>query len=274
MAVPTPVRFNLHKYGVARGVDASQWPRWAGIVPDGEAHALDFVEVLVVHHGQATLHTAGVRLPIRGPSIVVTRPGVERRIALRDALDVDVVVFPERDGHRVGVPVALGGIGAGAAPITESDAGELAAVGRLVNRELAMGLADAPPMLDALLTQFLLRLRRAWPMAAAGSAPRVLVRFERLLEQHFRHDHDVAAYAGRLGVTADYLSAAARAHAGCSAKALIERRLMREATYLLTATERRIADVAADLGYDEPSHFSRAFRRWCGTSPQRVRASR
>jgi AraC family transcriptional activator of pobA len=274
MALPTRVRFRHHKYGVARGIDASRWPGWTGIVPDGEAHTLDFVEVLIVHAGQATVHASGTRVPVRGPSIVVTRPDVERRVQVEDPLDVDVVVFPERVVHQLGVPIALSGIGSGAAPVPAADAGDLAAVGRLLHRELTAGLADAPLMLDALLTQFLVRLRRAWPAGGALAKPRVLIRFERLLERHFQQDHRVAAYADRLGVTADHLSAVAREHTGCSAKSLIERRLMREATALLTSTERRVADIAADLGYDEPSHFSRAFRRWAGTSPQRLRATR
>ena len=54
----------------------------------------------------------------------------------------------------------------------------------------------------------------------------------------------------------------------------IEGRLMREATVALTMPGRLVADVAVELGYDEPSHFSRAFRRWAGVTPVRLRSRR
>jgi len=40
----------------------------------------------------------------------------------------------------------------------------------------------------------------------------------------------------------------------------------------LAATELTFADIAALLGFDEPSAFFRAFRRWTGTTPSRYRA--
>jgi AraC-like DNA-binding protein len=46
---------------------------------------------------------------------------------------------------------------------------------------------------------------------------------------------------------------------------------MREARRLLATTDLRIAEVAERLGYDEPTHFTRAFRRSSGISPQRFR---
>jgi AraC family transcriptional regulator, transcriptional activator of pobA len=269
---PTRVRFDVRKYGVERGVDASSWPAWTGVVPDGEAHVLDFVEVLIVHRGSATVHAAGRGMPVGSPCVVVTRPGVERRVAVTEPLSVDLVVFPERGLHRLGVPSAVSGLASGVAVVTPVDVADLAAVGRLLRRELEAGCDDAPPMLDALLTQFVVRLRRAWPAGAHREPPRLLARFERLLERDFRHEHRVAAYAARLGVSADHLSAVARAHTGASAKAMIEGRLMREASAALTAPGRRVADVAAELGYDEPSHFTRAFRRWTGVSPLRLRS--
>lgn len=268
-ALPTPVRFDLCKYGVERRVDASSWPAWTGVVPDGEAHVLDFVEVLVVHRGTAMVHAAGHRLPVRSPCVVVTHPGVARRVAVTDPLTVDLVVFPQRGGHRLDLPMAVSGI-SGVAGVTPVDAAELTAVGRLLRHELEAGLDDAPAMLTALLTQFVVRLRRAWPAGARRTPPRLLARFERLLERDFRHDHRVASYAARLGVSADHLSAVTRAHAGQSAKAMIEGRVMREAAASI-ASGRRLADIAAELGYDEPAHFSRAFRRWAGVPPQRLR---
>ena len=43
------------------------------MVPEGEAHVLDFVEVLIVHRGSATVHAAGRGMSVASPCVVVTR---------------------------------------------------------------------------------------------------------------------------------------------------------------------------------------------------------
>lgn len=44
-----------------------------------------------------------------------------------------------------------------------------------------------------------------------------------------------------------------------------------EARRLLRDPARKIIDVALDLGYSDPSHFTRAFERWAGMPPRRFR---
>jgi AraC-like DNA-binding protein len=43
------------------------------------------------------------------------------------------------------------------------------------------------------------------------------------------------------------------------------------ATEMLVNTQATIADVAAELGYSEPSAFFRAFRKWTGKTPDEFR---
>jgi AraC-like DNA-binding protein len=55
--------------------------------------------------------------------------------------------------------------------------------------------------------------------------------------------------------------------------ALVDAARQDRACRMLRETPDRIADIAMDLGYDEPAHFTRAFRRWTGCSPQEFRAA-
>ncbi|MCB9915610.1 MAG: helix-turn-helix domain-containing protein [Planctomycetes bacterium] len=47
--------------------------------------------------------------------------------------------------------------------------------------------------------------------------------------------------------------------------------LLRRAANWLRQTDRPILDIALDLGYTDPSNFTRAFRRETGVSPRAFR---
>ena len=44
-----------------------------------------------------------------------------------------------------------------------------------------------------------------------------------------------------------------------------------EARRLLREPDRKVIDVALDLGYSDPAHFTRAFGRWAGVTPREFR---
>ncbi len=269
---PTPVSFSHLKYGQPLAVDAWPVPRWTGIVPGGEPHVLDFHECLLVSSGRADLIVGDRTLAVSGPAVVLTPPGVARRVEVIDPLDLHLVVFADKAIDRL---AWLAGPRTGAMVTVES--GErcamttLAGVARLMAAELAAPRPDSSVMLDALLAQFLIVLNRA---RGGVETPVLVSRFERLLERRFRTDHAVAAYAGALGVSADHLSATIRRHRGVSAKTLIDRRVFAEAVRLVAAASRPIADIGASLGFDEPAHFSRFFARMSGGPPRRFRTTR
>jgi AraC-like DNA-binding protein len=76
-----------------------------------------------------------------------------------------------------------------------------------------------------------------------------------------------------LGRTAEQLHLSRRTllrrlrEAGSSFGELLERHRMRRAEQLLAAPQYTLGEVAYRLGYSDPANFSRAFRRWFGTTP-------
>ncbi len=64
-----------------------------------------------------------------------------------------------------------------------------------------------------------------------------------------------------------------RAH-GVSYSDIIDQARIRVATEWLANSEMPIAEIAAEVGYSDPAHFSRAFRRRAGISPQQYRRLR
>ena len=55
---------------------------------------------------------------------------------------------------------------------------------------------------------------------------------------------------------------------------LVARARLDRAQGMLADPARRIIDVALDLGYSDPAHFTRAFVRWTGVAPREFRRFR
>jgi AraC-like DNA-binding protein len=102
----------------------------------------------------------------------------------------------------------------------------------------------------------------SWPVAATAETAQQIV--AALLPDGSPDIHTVAAMAGlsvrtlqrRLheqGVTFAWVVAGAR---------------LAMAQRMLDDPDRKIIDVALDLGYSDPAHFTRAFVRWTGLAPR------
>ena len=61
---------------------------------------------------------------------------------------------------------------------------------------------------------------------------------------------------------------------GTTHSRLLEDVRRRLAVAYIEDPDHSIADVARDLGYSDPAHFTRAFRRWFGISPREFRRAR
>ena len=87
------------------------------------------------------------------------------------------------------------------------------------------------------------------------------------LRQHASQDLSVAAHATRLGLSKAALRAAVRDAAGVTPKQFIESVRMERAQLLLSETDRAVASIARELGYEDPGYFSRVFTRRAGVAP-------
>lgn len=95
-----------------------------------------------------------------------------------------------------------------------------------------------------------------------------------LVEEHFRTERLLAFYAERLAMTADRLNDHVKRAIGVTAGHLIRQRLLTEAKRQLVFTGQPIHEIAYGLGFADPSHFARFFRKQTGTTPQDFRESR
>jgi AraC family transcriptional activator of pobA len=96
----------------------------------------------------------------------------------------------------------------------------------------------------------------------------------RLVEDHFRRERYIAFYAARLAMTPDRLNDHVKRAIGVTAGHLIRQRMLTEAKRQLVFTNQAITEISYDLGFSDPSHFARFFRKNTGMTPQAFRERR
>jgi len=120
----------------------------------------------------------------------------------------------------------------------------------------------------------LLLLSAIRPVASepAPAAPDPLKQVHSYIEAHFAEPIDIADLALRHGMSPSTLRRHWKRQWGLTPLQFIHRRRMTEACRLLVETRKPIAEIARAVGYEDPFHFSRTFRRLVGVSPTKHRA--
>jgi AraC-like DNA-binding protein len=92
-------------------------------------------------------------------------------------------------------------------------------------------------------------------------------KFNILVEHHFKEKHQVADYAKLLFKSPKTLSNFFKKHNAPSPLKIINERITAEAKRLLLYSDKSAEEIAYELGYQEPSHFSKFFKKQVGVSP-------
>lgn len=95
--------------------------------------------------------------------------------------------------------------------------------------------------------------------------------FQNLLAENFIQLQSVNEYADLLHVSTSYLTRVIKEHTGLTAGELIRQRIVLAAKRLLVYTNRTVAEIAHELNFNDPSYFSRYFKREVQTSPLEFR---
>lgn len=234
----------------------------------------DFVQVLLVHSGQVAITFDGREQAMAGPAAVIVPAGVVH--GFRFAADVvGHVVTLDADFARRAPDAAdplRRALTVGQSGPLEPQPARRAAWLAAEMLSLQSDRTSADPLLLALAETLARCVAQAVP--ATGPAPDTrLDRFVQLVEVHFRSHRDLAFYARALGTTPRTLARLTAARLGCSPMDVVHRRLAREAHRLLRYTNATAAQVAAELGFEDPSYFSRFYLRLTGRRPAQDRAA-
>lgn len=107
----------------------------------------------------------------------------------------------------------------------------------------------------------------------------ILERFENLLNGYFSSDNpteiglpSVAYCADEFNLSANYFGDLIRKETGKSAQEYIQAKIIDAAKDKLLESDKTINEIAYELGFKYPQHFSRMFKKAAGTSPSDYRA--
>jgi len=147
-----------------------------------------------------------------------------------------------------------------------------------IQREASSSDAFAAHIQDALLTEFFWRLVRALPHDAVA-APFLresdehgfALTVRRLFQRHHREQLSIGDMAAELGMSPSSLTQKARAVLGMPPARAFLRYKLERAAMLLQQTEMPINGIADYLGFENPFHFSRVFKKHYGRAPSQFR---
>lgn len=88
---------------------------------------------------------------------------------------------------------------------------------------------------------------------------------------HYAEPLTLSSFARERGYSVPYLSARFKQSVGVGFQQYLIRTRMSEACRLLANTDKKILDIAADVGYSDTNFFYETFRRFTGKSPREFR---
>lgn len=236
-------------------------------------------QILYLHRGRTVVCLDGTRHAVAGPAIVEVPQAFVHGFEFDEdcAGHVVTIAYPlltrlvQLLGPRAALPAQplIHALGRGAGTGLRDAFTHLNA--QYLSRD---DFRDA--RIEAWLTLIYAQLRSRHAGTAPDGPPRARglehhSRFGELLESSYATHHDVAWYADRMGMTAAHLNVITRAHAGKSPLQLIHERLALEAGRSLVYTSMAIGEISDALGFSEPAHFTRFFRKTAGESPRAFR---
>lgn len=241
----------------------------------------DLHQVLLTRRGAVQVRLDERSETHRAPALVVVPPGCVHGFHFEPGTQGVVISF---------APSLLADIATHGAPLARAlehpqaqtlareamRATDLEQLARMMLREFTRAapgrMAALRGLLGALLANVLrLSASRAQPDDAQGAAHELVARYRRLIERDFRAHRNVREYTLELGVSESRLRRACLEITGQPPVEALHLRLLVEAERLLRYTTLTVAQIAYDLGFEDPAYFSRFFTRWRESSPRAFR---
>lgn len=131
-----------------------------------------------------------------------------------------------------------------------------------------------------LLLNYCVRFYDRQFLTRAKPSQDIVQQFEQLLLDYFEKEPlielglpDVKYFAAKLNLSPNYLSDLLNRYTGKTTREHIHLQLVEKAKTLLWSSQKSISEIAYELGFSHPSHFTKIFKTKTGKSPLTFRGS-
>ncbi|MFV0645520.1 MAG: helix-turn-helix domain-containing protein [Sphingomonadaceae bacterium] len=232
-------------------------------------------QVLFLQSGSVTAQVGAEHISASGPVLLLAPSGIVHGFhfsteAIGLVVSVSEEYVLEFDAHDP-LRIALGL--SGLMQCSRQTQEGLVALGEQLLLNTGLDATSARLLLTRSLAESWLRLALATGAGESAGGPEAQhQKFRALIEQHYRRHLPLGFYAGELGCTERTVSRLSQGAFGMSPLEMINRRLALEAQRLLRFTNATCAEVSWELGFSDPSYFSRFYKRMTGERPQNLRS--
>jgi AraC-like DNA-binding protein len=253
---------------------------WERCAPDYVVERTDFRfhAVEFVAQGRGSLAIFGREYPLRAGSLFSYGPGVAHRIRSDPAAPLEkyFVDFSGRGAAGLARELqAAGVVRVARREIAQAWFEQLLETGAQTAGRAGRGAAarggDGRRVL-ALLVELIVRHALLGPSPPVGTTPVSRAGYERcvmLLREHFPTLASADALARMAHMDAAYMTRLFQRHGGESPYRMLVRLKMNRAAERLVSGARSLKEIGAEVGFADPYHFSRVFKRIHGLPPRR-----
>jgi len=136
---------------------------------------------------------------------------------------------------------------------------------------LDRGIAESPDKLRRWTADMMDRLREELAESDRDERRAVIRKVRKLVAERMGPELSVKTVADQVYMHPVYLSKVFKAETGESLGDYIFRMRMERAAHLLRDTNKKIYEISSELGYQNPQHFSKMFRKHYGVTPNEFR---
>ena len=97
----------------------------------------------------------------------------------------------------------------------------------------------------------------------------IVLKFTTLVKEFVIEEKSPVFYASKLGITTNYLNKCVRDYYVKTAKEIILEHIIHHAKILMWSKDKSISEICYILKFEDPSYFSRLFKKYVGVSPSR-----
>lgn len=147
---------------------------------------------------------------------------------------------------------------------------------QLMEEEFVTGSYGCESNLQSYLRILLTQIQRSLMYREETSASKkglmITRNFRTLVQEHFLLRNSLSFYADRLGISVEHLYDVVKKTSGLSPGQIIRIEIVLEIKRLLAYTNLPVSEIGYKLNFEDPSYFSRFFKRETGMSPKDFRS--